>query len=116
MLENGTKHDNDKPRTDLIPAVAILEVAKVMGFGAKKYSAHNWLGGLKCGRLVAAALRHLFQWLSGQTNDKETGLNHLAHAACCCLMALETQIRKPELDDRYKEPQKKKCCGGCKDG
>jgi len=117
MIENGKKFDSDKPRTDLIPALAVLEVSKVMGFGAKKYGDYNWLGGLRCCRLLAAALRHIFQWLAGESNDGETGLSHLAHAACCVLMALETAIRKPELDDRYKEPEKTEpeCCGKCKE-
>jgi len=99
--EKGTKFDTDKPRTDLIPALAVLEVAKVMGHGAKKYAEFNWLGGLKSSRLVAAALRHLFLWLAGESLDKESGLSHLAHAACDCLMALETLMRKPGLDGRY---------------
>lgn len=101
----GKKFDGDKPRMDLVPSLAIIEIAKVMTFGAKKYGDHNWLGGLKLSRLIAAGLRHIFAWLSGESFDPETDLSHLSHAACCCLMALETLMRRPELDDRYKTPR-----------
>ena len=104
-VATGVKHDQGKPRTDLLPARALMEVAKVLEFGGRKYGDHNWRGGLKYSRLVGAALRHIFSWLGGEDNDPETGLCHISHAACCCLMLLEFCLRgKSMLDDRYTEP------------
>jgi hypothetical protein len=40
----GTKNDQEKPRTDLLSSTALLEISKVLSFGAKKYAAHNWRG------------------------------------------------------------------------
>ena len=105
MQEKAIKNDgnwHEKPRMDLIPALAIMETAKVFGYGAKKYSDHNWKNGLRIGRLLAAGLRHIFKHLAGQDNDEETGLSHLAHASCCILMALDTYIANPDMDDRFK--------------
>lgn len=96
----GIKHDTDKPRTDLLPADALIEVSKVLAFGAKKYAPRNWEKGMAWGRLSGAMLRHLFAWSRGVETDEETGFNHLAHAACCSLMLLSLVLRGSGTDDR----------------
>lgn len=86
---------------DLLDPHAMEQLALVLGFGAKKYAAHNWRKGLSKSRLIGAALRHLFAYLGGQDHDPETGLSHVAHAMCCCMFLLGLEHR-PELDDRWK--------------
>lgn len=98
----GIKHDTDKPDMSLLSSIAMIEVAKVMTFGKKKYAAHNWRGGFVWSRPAAAALRHIFAWLGGEDKDPETGLSHLAHASCCLMFLLEFETARPDLDDRYK--------------
>lgn len=100
-LGGGVKHDDDKPRMDLLDSYAIEQLATVLGFGAKKYAAHNWRKGLGKSRLIAAALRHLFAHLKGEDLDPESGLSHAAHAMCCCMFLLGLSHRT-DLDDRYK--------------
>lgn len=95
----GTKDDAEKPRMDLLPFSALNEVAHVLTFGAVKYGARNW-HGLSVSRLFAAALRHLWAWWLGEDNDAETNRSHLAHAACCVLMALEQMLHRRQYDDR----------------
>lgn len=96
----GRKYDAGKPRPDLIPAGPLLEVSKVLAYGAAKYTKgassgeNNWQhveGGRQ--RYHAAALRHVLQWQSGERHDSETGLHHLAHAACCLLFVLWFELR-----------------------
>jgi hypothetical protein len=101
-LAQGVKFDAQKPRMDLLDAYAIEQLACVLTFGAQKYEAHNWRKGIVRGRLLAAALRHLFAYLRGEDRDPESGLSHVAHAMCCCMFLLGLEHR-PELDDRYKE-------------
>ena len=100
---SGTKHDQEKPDMSLLSSVAIIEVAKVMSFGKRKYAAHNWRGGIAYSRLLAACLRHVFAFLGGEDLDPETGICHLAHAMCCLMFILEFFLTgRSSLDDRYK--------------
>jgi hypothetical protein len=105
MEEKGIKADQDpilKPKMSLVPLRAMWEVGKVMSFGAQKYAAYNWKGGIKYTRLSDAALRHIIEFIEGEDMDSESGLHHLAHAACCITMLLEMTMDRPDLDDRYK--------------
>lgn len=97
----GQKDDAGKPRMDLLPFDGLIEVAHVLTFGAKKYGERNW-HGLSVSRLFGASLRHLWTWWLGEDDDPETGRPHLAHAACCVLMALEQTRHRPEYDDRVR--------------
>ena len=77
------KHDKDKVRLDLITPDFIIEVGKVLTFGANKYAPESWkqVPNLQ-DRYYAATLRHLLAYRNGIKVDSETGLSHLAHAAC----------------------------------
>lgn len=102
----GIKHDQDKPRMDLLDPAWLEGVAQVLTFGAEKYAAHNWRGGIEYSRLIAAAYRHLGAINRGENIDPESGQQH-AHHAACCLMFLSNMIStRPDLDDRYKAPRK----------
>ena len=98
--DEAMKYDGEKVRLDLLPADPIIDVGKVLTYGARKYTAENWRKGLAWSRCYGAALRHLLAWHKGETNDPETGLNHLAHAACEILFLLEFTRTHLELDDR----------------
>lgn len=101
-MSGGLKFDKDKPRMDLIDPYAMEELAKVLTFGADKYSANNWRKGISYGRLIAAMLRHIFAFLRGEDLDAETGLPHPAHAMCCMMFLLWMMKYKPDEDDRWK--------------
>lgn len=96
----GTKHDQGKPDFTYLSYEFLEEIAKVREFGAKKYTRGNWKKGFKVTRSLAAALRHIFAFLSGQDNDPESGYSHLAHAACCLEHAIYDMKHRPENDDR----------------
>lgn len=98
------KLDGEKPRVDLLPAVALEEIAKVLTFGAKKYDNWNWAKGFKWSRLLGAAGRHLFAFMRGEDKDSESGLSHLAHLGCCVVFLLWHERFKKDLDDRFKDP------------
>ena len=100
-MSKGIKYDSAKPKMNLLPPKAILEVAKVLTFGAEKYDAENWrkLDDLQ-NRYTAGALRHIFAHMDGEELDPETNLSHLAHAMCCLLFKLEI-----ELEERLKEKE-----------
>lgn len=97
------KHDDGKPRFDLIPPEAELEVAKVFTYGAKKYSDNNYRIGTQWTRYVAAARRHINAWQDGESLDPETGLNHLSHAIASLMMLLVLQLTGKGEDNRVKK-------------
>lgn len=100
--KGGTKLDSEKADLSLLSSSAVFAIGRVMTFGKKKYSSHNWRKGIALSRLLAASLRHIFQFLAGEDKDPESGESHLAHAGCCIMMALELHETRPDLDDRYK--------------
>jgi Domain of unknown function (DUF5664) len=95
----AAKFDQGKPDLSYISLELVEEVARVREFGAKKYSKNNWKRGFKVSRSLAAALRHIFTFLSGEINDPESGLSHLGHAACCLEHAIYDMRRHPENYD-----------------
>ena len=97
MSSEGIKYDSAKPKMNLLPPKAIVEVAKVLTFGAEKYDAENWrkLDDLQ-NRYTAGALRHIFAHMDGEKLDPETGLSHMAHALCCLLFKLEIELEDGE--------------------
>jgi hypothetical protein len=99
------KHDTGKPKMSLLPPRAVAEVGCVLTYGADKYGEYNWAdGGMEWSRLWSAAMRHMLAWLDGSDYDRESDLNHLAHAATNLLFLLEYQLRGLGTDDRYVYP------------
>jgi hypothetical protein len=104
----GTKDDGGKPRLSLFPSEAYILICRVFTYGANKYSDFNWRQGMSWRRMYDAAERHLHAWKLGEENDPESGLPHLAHAACCIAMLLTWTVvggRYLTHDDRWKEPK-----------
>jgi hypothetical protein len=83
---------------------------KVLDFGSMKYSGRNWEKGIVYSRVFAAAVRHLWTGFHAKVRgedgtDGETGLSHLAHAACCVLFLLAYETRgMTAFDDRPEPP------------
>lgn len=86
----GRKDDAGKCRPSLLPMAALFEVLAVLEYGAAKYEAEGWRNVPNAEpRYLNAAMRHLMLRLAGEKLDRESGLPHLAHAACCLLFVLE---------------------------
>lgn len=98
----GTKHDSGKPDLSLVPRVALEEIAKALMHGEKKYGRYNFLKGFDSNRLIAATLRHVYAWNSGEDNDPESGLSHIAHALAGLSMLLDCQRVGTLTDGRFK--------------
>jgi hypothetical protein len=105
-LGNATKHDDGKAPMNLLSREALEQTAMVMAFGKDKYAAHNWRKGFQWSRPLSAAIRHIMAFNDGEDKDPESGLSHLAHAACCIMFLLEFEKTHKELDDRWKPAEK----------
>ena len=88
VIRKARKDDQGKSRVDLVEPLFVLDIGKVMGFGAVKYGDNNWKEGegLKPDRVYAALQRHLLAYQGGELLDPESGMSHLAHAGCNLMM------------------------------
>lgn len=79
----------------------VLQMTKVLEFGAKKYASLNYAKGMKYSRVINSFRRHILQLISGETNDAESGITHLGHIMCNYMFMLTYSVEKPEgCDDR----------------
>lgn len=75
------KKDAGKAPMVLFPSPAMVEVAHVLDFGAKKYSPHGWRTNAgSWSRMLSAVMRHIAEIQEGRLYDEETGRLHAAHA------------------------------------
>lgn len=91
----GAKLDAEKVRAGLLAdfSLALLEVAKVCTYGAKKYSVRGWEkvdNGIE--RYKDAQYRHMLAQRHEEF-DQESGLLHLSHECWNLLAQLELKKR-----------------------
>jgi hypothetical protein len=97
--------DSGKAAMDQLPPHALMRVAEVFGYGARKYGDLNWARHASewgWRQLMGSALRHLMAWMWREDLDPESGLPHLAHAGCNLLMLLELIHHGKGNDNRIK--------------
>lgn len=94
MSEQGRKYDSGKLRYDLIPVLALEDMAKGLTFGTIKYDDNNWVKvpeGRK--RYLAAALRHIQEYRKGVLWDEEQNIHHLSAAMNNLSFIVEKDLR-----------------------
>lgn len=96
----GAKQTDGKLPLDLVPWLSVMEMTRVLEFGAQKYDAWNWSKGLHYMKILAGVMRHILKFIGGQDNDDETGLSHLAHAMCGIAFILHFVKMGGGVDDR----------------
>lgn len=97
---SGAKLDDGKPDTSLLLMFgrALLAVAEIGTFGAKKYTRGGWQEVVRGReRYTAAELRHVFKE-HYEDHDPDSGLLHAAHGAWNALARLELILREREDD------------------
>ena len=97
------KFDAKKVRVDLLPIAPMLQVANVFGFGAKKYFANSYRQGktVDWSRTYGSIMRHMMAFWSGENDDPESGLPHLAHAGTQLFILMEHTANNKDRDDRF---------------
>jgi hypothetical protein len=101
--EPGAKLDAGKPRVGLMLSGfshALLAVAEVTTYGAKKYSPGGWRSVPDgAARYTDAMLRHLLAELGGEPVDADSGLQHAAQVAWGALARLELLLSPNKQTD-----------------
>jgi hypothetical protein len=68
--------------------------------GSEKYAPFNWTKGMPVTEVSESLLRHMFAYLNGENEDKESLELHLSHVMCNCMFLIHIMREKPEIDDR----------------
>ncbi len=99
-FQSGAKRDvkEGKGRCDLLPASALLRLARHFESGASKYGDRNWEKGIPIRSFVDSGMRHLLKYMDGR-NDED----HLCAATWNLLCAMWTEEKYPELFDEWKK-------------
>lgn len=84
-----------KGRYDLITPIGLKRLADVYERGAAKYADRNWEKGAPFGRFLDSAMRHIQQYVMGESDE-----DHLAQAAWNLFAVMHLERTHPELDDR----------------
>ena len=107
--ETGGEKGRKITELGFIDPIALQEVGKVAGFGARKYASFNYLRGYQWSLSYNALLRHFLEFMKGNDIDPESGLPHMAHAAWQALALVSFMKRGIGDDDRppaFKEDEK----------
>lgn len=94
VTSGGGKHAASPYAFELVPAGALFEVARTLADGARKYGVDNWRH-VPINDNLGHALQHVYGYLAGDISD-----DHLAHAACRILFALEL-AQDLRLDEHF---------------
>ena len=87
-FDTGAKRDiqEGKGRCDLLPAYALLRLARHFEAGGIKYGDRNWEYGIPINSFVNSAMRHLLQYMAGEDDE-----DHLCAANWNLMCAMETE-------------------------
>ena len=83
-----------KGRCDLLPMCVLLRLARHYEAGALKYSDRNWEKGIPAHSFADSALRHIFKYMDGQTDEY-----HLIAAIWNLCGLAWTEEKRPEMQD-----------------
>lgn len=102
--ETGGEKGRKAEEYSLIPPLPLAEIARVYGYGARKYKPGNWLKGYPYSWSLDAMQRHIEAFRRGEEIDPESGLSHLAHASFHCMGLMHFSMTNTGTDDRiFKE-------------
>ena len=102
-FEHGVEHfgtgaireyKTGKGRCDLLPMCALIRLSKHFEEGVNTHGERNWENGIPMHSFLDSALRHLFKYIDGQTDE-----DHLCAAAWNIVCAMWTEEKRPEMQD-----------------
>lgn len=107
-MKKAKRFNKGKPKWSFVDFESLEPLVKVLEYGAKKYSKNNWKKGTTTEETCESLLRHTFAFLSGEDNDKESGLSHIGHIQANAMFLAYVMKHKKHLDNRCKKKKLKK--------
>ena len=90
-----------KPNLALIPVSGLHHTALAFENGASKYGAYNWRDrGVEAMTYIAAAQRHIADFLDGTERASDSDIHNLGHAVACLLIIMDAQEVGNLIDNR----------------
>jgi hypothetical protein len=83
-----------KGRFDLISIFALFRLARIYEKGASKYADRNWEKGMPFHLFIDSAIRHLMQYIMGDTVE-----DHLGQAVWNLISVMHLEMTHPEFND-----------------
>ena len=99
---DAIRFNQGKLRFDLVNPQAHKDMVEVLTHGAEKYFDRNWEKGFAWTSVLASLKRHIDAWERGEDYDPDSGLLHMAHAACNVHYLNAFYYLFPQGDDRPK--------------
>lgn len=95
-FESGAIRENKdgKGRHDLLPFCALNRLAKHFQKSLREHPERNWEKGIPMSSFLDSAIRHLFNYMDGQTDE-----DHLCSAAWNILCAMWTEEKLPQMQN-----------------
>jgi hypothetical protein len=106
IQEKGLRYNEGKLKWSLVDFDAFEDMVRVLEFGAKKYSSHNWKKGLSVTEILESNQRHINGLLRGEYLDPESGLPHHGHIQCNAMFLGYMFKFMPQMDDRFIDKNK----------
>ncbi len=102
--ETGGQKGRKQAQLGAIDPGALIELAKVAGYGTEKYDRYNFLKGYDWSLSFDAMMRHALAFWSGEDLDPESGLPHTAHVGWHAMALTAFFLRHAGTDDRPTVP------------
>ena len=98
--QQALRYNEGKLKWSLVDWKSLEPMVRVLEMGAQKYAPYNWAKGMPVTEVSESLLRHMFAYLDGELDDKESKIQHLGHVMCNCMFLIHIMREKPEFDDR----------------
>ena len=92
----------------LVPPALTIGVSYALKDGAAKYGAYNWREEpINVSTYIGAIQRHIMAYQDGEDLAEDSGVCHLAHAAACIALLMDSKAHGSLVDDRHAGPASK---------
>lgn len=103
MPQQALRYNHGKLQWSMVDFKSLEGMVRVLEMGAEKYSKDNWKLGMPVTQVCESLLRHLFSFMSGETNDQESGQSHMSHVMVNAMFIEYIMREKSQFDDRKKD-------------